>query len=69
MGGWGPVAWRRGPGATSGESRERHSRSMPQTLDRSCHGVATARERDGVMGGVEVRVTIFDVVCILCLLG
>jgi hypothetical protein len=56
-------------GATGGESRERCSRSVPQALGRSRHGVAAARERDGVTGGVEVRVTIFDVVYILCLLG
>jgi hypothetical protein len=31
--------------------------------------VAAARERDGVTDGVEVRVTIFDVVYILFLLG
>jgi hypothetical protein len=48
---------------------ERHSRSVPQTLGRSRHGVAAARERDGVMGGVDVRVMIFDVIYILCLLG
>jgi hypothetical protein len=54
---------------TGGESQEHRSHSVPRTLGRSRHGVAAARERDGVMGGVEVRVTIFDVVYILCLLG
>jgi hypothetical protein len=42
---------------------------VPRTLCHSRHGVAAARERDGVTGGVEVRVMIFDVVYILYLLG
>jgi hypothetical protein len=58
-----------GRGATDGESRERRSRSVPWTLGHSRHGVAAAQERDGVTSGVEVRVTIFDVVYILYLLG
>jgi hypothetical protein len=55
MAGWGPAAQHRG--------------SVPWTLGRSRHGIAAARERDGVRGGVEVRVMILDVVYILCLLG
>jgi hypothetical protein len=55
-------------GVTGGESRERRSLSMPRMLGRSHHGVAAVRERSGVTGGVEVRVTIFGVVYILCLL-
>jgi hypothetical protein len=55
MAGWGPAAQHRG--------------SVPWTLGRSRHGMAAARERDGVRGGVEVRVMILDVVYILCLLG
>jgi hypothetical protein len=69
---WGAGDRRRdteGWGATDGESRERRSRSVPRTLGRCRHGVAAARERDGVTDGVEVRVTIFDIVYILFLLG
>jgi hypothetical protein len=68
---WGDGDRRRGAegrGATGGESRERRSLSMPRMLGRSHHGVAAVRERSGVTGGVEVRVTIFGVVYILCLL-